>query len=54
MLIVFIVVFGMSWITNLADKAENLLNKIDSEAATALSIERRGSNASSHTSSQRL
>ncbi|XP_042210629.1 golgin subfamily A member 5-like isoform X1 [Homarus americanus] len=33
----------MSWITDLAGRAENLLNKLDSEAATVLSNERRSS-----------
>ncbi|XP_064109268.1 golgin subfamily A member 5-like [Macrobrachium nipponense] len=33
----------MSWITDLAGKAEHLLNKLDSEAATVLSKERRNS-----------
>ncbi|CAL4199567.1 unnamed protein product, partial [Meganyctiphanes norvegica] len=33
----------MSWITDLAGKAENLLNKLDSEAADAISKTRRNS-----------
>ncbi|XP_071544778.1 golgin subfamily A member 5-like isoform X2 [Panulirus ornatus] len=33
----------MSWITDLAGRAEHLLNKLDSEAATVLSKERRNS-----------
>ncbi|XP_068202713.1 golgin subfamily A member 5-like isoform X2 [Palaemon carinicauda] len=33
----------MSWITDLAGKAEHLLNKLDTEAATVLSKERRNS-----------
>lgn len=33
----------MSWITDLAGRAEHLLNKLDSEAATVLSTERRNS-----------